>query len=126
MLTDSCYEYMFYGCILLVLAPELPATTLASYCCHKMLYKCTSLTTAHALSVITLVDDCYWNMFNGRTNIKLSTTQTEDYQTPYRIHTSETGITADNALLDMFTNTSGAFTDTPEINTTYYTSNTVV
>ena len=66
-------------------------------------------------------------MFYGCRNIKLSTTQIGDYQTVYRIPTSETDTTATDALSDMFTSTDGAFIGTPTINTTYYlsTSNTV-
>jgi hypothetical protein len=65
-------------------------------------------------------------MFEDCTNIKLSTTQTGDYQTSYRIPTTGTGSTATYAMTDMFTNTGGTFTGDPSINTTYYTSNTVV
>ena len=99
-MADSCYSSMFYGCTSLTTAPALPATTLALY--------------------------CYRSMFEGCTKIKLSTTQTGEYQTPYRIPTSGTGTTATDALINMFTNTGGTFTETPSINTTYYTSNTVV
>ena len=127
-LAGNCYSYMFYGCTSLTTAPALPATTLAGNCYSNMFYGCTSLTTAPALPATTLVVFCYSNMFNGCTNIKLSTTQTEEYQTAYRIPTSGTGKTALKALQDMFANTGGTFTGTPEINTTYYlsTSNTVV
>ena len=91
---------MFEGWTALTRVPGLPATTLAAY--------------------------CYKNMFSGCAKIKLSTTQTGEYQTAYRIPTSGTGTTADYALSAMFKNTGGTFTGTPEINTTYYTSNTVV
>ena len=97
---NYCYAYMFYGCTALATAPELPATT--------------------------LTDNCYQGMFIRCTNIKLSTTQTGEYQTPYRIPKSGTGTTANSALANMFGGTGGTFTGTPEINTTYYTSNTVV
>ena len=62
------------------------------------------------------------------TNIKLSTTKTGEYQTAYRIPKSGTGTAATIALSNMFVNTGGTFTGTPEINTTYYlsTSNTIV
>ena len=67
-------------------------------------------------------------MFSGCTNIKLSTTQTGEYQTAYRIPKSGTGTTATDTLQNMFAGTGGTFTGTPNINTTYYlsTSNTVV
>ena len=99
-MANSCYACMFAGCTTLTTAPSLPATTLAA--------------------------SCYQNMFNGCTKIKLSTTQTGDYQTEYRIPTTGAGTTATGALTGMFANTGGTFTGSPYINTIYYTSNTVV
>lgn len=99
-MAEGCYNSMFQGCTALTTAPALPATTLASY--------------------------CYGGMFYGCIKIKMSTTKTGEYQTAYRIPKSGTGTTATNALLNMFYGTGGTFTGTPEINTTYYTSNTVV
>ena len=151
-LTDNCYNGMFYNCTVLTTAPELPATTLANYCYSRMFYGCTALTTAPALPATTLANGCYQNMFSDCialitvpalpattlayccylsmfqdcSNIKLSTTQTVEYQTAYKIPTSGTGTTATDAMYNMFTNTGGTFTGTPNINTTYYTSNTVV
>ena len=125
-LAEKCYEYMFYCCESLTTAHELPATTLADSCYADMFEGCTSLTTAPALPATTLATYCYSYMFNGCTKIKLSTTRTGEYQTAYRIPKSGTGTTATNALSSMFTNTGGTFTGTPEINATYYTSNTVV
>ena len=151
-LADNCYEYMFNICTSLTSAPELPATTLATQCYMYMFAGCTSLTTTSGLPATTLADDCYYYMFTDCTsittlpalpatilitgcyysmfyncsNIKLSTTQTGEYQTAYRIPTSGTGTTGTHSLDYMFNNTGGTFTDTPEINTTYYTSNTVV
>ena len=125
-LADRCYRYMFDGCTSLTTAPELPVTTLTVGCYYGMFQGCISLTTAPALPATTLADYCYQNMFYGCTKIKLSTTQTGEYQTAYRIPTSGTGTTANSALKNMFYGTGGTFTGTPEINTTYYTSNTVV
>ena len=153
-LDDNCYTDMFNGCTNLTTAPELPATTLMSSCYSGMFSGCTSLTTAPQLPATTLADDCYTDMFNGCTyltivpelpatiltsfcyrkmfygctNIKLSETQTGEYQTAYRIPTSDTGTTGSHSLLSMFTNTGGTFTGTPTINTTYYlsTSNFIV
>ena len=125
-LSNYCYYGMFYSCKSLTTAPALPATTLAIYCYHSIFRGCTSLTTAPSLPATTLANNCYYGMFRDCIKIKLSTTQTGEYQTAYRIPKSGTGNTATNALKDMFTNTGGTFTGTPEINTTYYTSNTVV
>ena len=127
-MANNCYNGMFYGCTSLTTAPELPATTLVENCYGYMFQGCTSLTTAPELPATTLASSCYRNMFNGCTKIKLSTTQTGEYQTAYRIPTSGTGTTATDALTEMFDYTGGTFIGTPSINTTYYlsTSNTVV
>ena len=102
--------------------------TMATYCYNAMFHGCSSLTTAPALPATTLADYCYRYMFYGCTKIKLSTTQTGEYQITYRIPKSGEGTTANSALDSMFANTGGTFTGAPEINTTYYlsTSNTVV
>ena len=127
-LAEDCYFDMFRGCTSLTTAPALPATTLAMGCYSYMFGDCASLTTAPALPATTLADNCYNGMFFNCASIKLSTTQTGEYQTAYRIPKSGTGATAIDALIDMFANTGGTFTGTPNINTTYYlsTSNTVV
>ena len=149
-LTNYCYEYMFYGCTNLAKAPTLPATTLAYNCYAAMFQGCTALTKAPDLSATTLAEKCYMRMFdgctgliqapdlpatmlatycygymfNGCTSLKLSSTQTGEYTVIYRIPSSGTGTTATNALNNMFASTGGTFTGTPEINTTYYLSNT--
>ena len=125
-LTESCFYSMFQNCTSLTSAPALPVTTLAASCYGSMFYGCTSLSSIPALPATTLANYCYQTMFRNCTNIKLSTTQTGAYQTAYRIPTSGTGTTATNALNNMFTGTGGNFAGTPTINTTYYTSNTVI
>ena len=125
-LVNKCYSNMFLSCKSLTTAPALPATTLGRYCYNNMFYGCKALTTAPELPATTLTEGCYYGMFVGCRNIKLSTTQTGEYQTAYRIPKSGTGTTATNALTNMFAHTGGTFTGTPSINTTYYTSNAVV
>ena len=123
-LANQCYDGMFAGCTSLTKAPALPATTLVDGCYHFMFLNCTSLTQAPALPATTLANQCYNGMFSGCTSLKLSSTQTGEYTQEYRIPTTGTGTTATDALTDMFTSTGGTFTGTPEINTTYYLSNT--
>lgn len=125
-LASGCYSSMFYGCTGLMNAPALPATTLASGCYNFMLYGCTSLISIPKLPATTLASNCYRSMLHGCINIKLSTAQIGEYQTPYRLPSSGTGTTATNALTNMFANTGGTFTGTPEINATYYTANEAV
>ena len=123
-LGEGCYRYMFQYCTSLTQAPALPATTLKSYCYQAMFQNCTSLTNAPALPAITLAYSCYNMMFQSCKKIKLSSIQTGEYTQVYRIPLSGDGTTANNALINMFTSTGGTFTGTPEINTTYYLSNT--
>ena len=123
-LENYCYETMFSGCTSLTKAPALPATTLSNFCYSKMFNGCTSLTQVPALPATTLASYCYSNMFHRCSKIKLSSTQTGEYMVTYRIPSSGTGTTASNALTNMFIETGGTFKGAPEINTTYYLSNT--
>ena len=123
-LTEGCYSGMFAGCTGLTQAPALPATTLATYCYRRMFRGCTSITQVPALPATTLTNYCYSMMFYGCTKIKLSKTRTGEYTVAYRIPTTGTGTTASSALSSMITDTGGSFKGTPEINTTYYLSNT--
>ena len=125
-LTWWCYRDMFRRCSSLTYCPLLPATTLANSCYYEMFSQCTSLETLPTLPATTLLMYSYAYMFNYCSKIKLSTTQTWEYQKSYRIPTTWTGSTSTNSLYNMFGNTWWTFTWTPSINTTYYTSNTVV
>ena len=123
-LRSYCYRGMFYGCNSLTPAPALPATTLDTYCYESMFRGCTSLTQVPALPATTLARKCYMWMFYGCSKIKLSQTKSVIFTVAYRIPTTGTGTTATDALSSMFIYTGGNFTGTPEINTTYYLSNT--
>ena len=119
-LAVSCYSSMFHGCTGLTKAPELPATTLVHSCYANMFQECTGLTEAPELPATTLAMTCYAYMFYGCTALKLSETKADEYPVQYRIPTSGVGSTTTAALTDMFANTGGTFTGTPEINRTYY------
>lgn len=121
----GCYSSMFRVCESLTTAPELPATTLANLCYSAMFRGCTKLTTLPVLPATTLATRCYVQMFDGCSLIKLSSTSTGDYTTPYRIPFQGTGTTATDALYQMFSGTGGTFTGTPNRNKTYYTSNAI-
>ena len=71
-LASWCYRYMFVGCTGLTTAPELPATKLANYCYESMFQGCTSLTTAPELPATTLASYCYFFMFDGCTSLTKS------------------------------------------------------
>lgn len=107
-------------------APKLPATNLTSYCYRELFLYCAWLTTIPELPATVLQTRNYREMFLNCSNIKISTTQTWEYQTPYRMPTTWTWTTWTGSFQDMFLNTWWTFTWTPSINTTYYTSNTLV
>jgi hypothetical protein len=131
----GCYIQMFANCYGLTIPPELPSENLEEHCYVSMFANCTGLVALPKLKATTLEHSCYESMFSGCTSIKLSETQTGEYQTPYRIPTSGTGVVMhESALWWMFEDTGGTFVGeadiseqgTPKINKTYYTSNTVV
>lgn len=125
-LAIQCYSYMFYNCSLLNTAPQLPATTLAQGCYSSMFQRCSSLRQIPELPSTNLAMWCYEDMFKWCTSVKISDTQTWEYQTQYRIPKSWTGTSWLASTRDMFSGTWGTFTWTPSINTTYYTSNQVI
>lgn len=122
----SSYNGMFSGCTSLITAPSLPATILSLYCYQSMFSECTSLTTLPRLSATKVDRYSYTNMFRGCTSLKISTSSTGIYDTPYRIPAIGSGSVDTGALNDMFAGTGGNFKGTPSINTTYYTENTPV
>lgn len=61
-LTNYCYRAMFSLCSTLTIAPQLPATTLATGVYWYMFEGC-NITTAPDLLATTLVNECYGNMF---------------------------------------------------------------
>ena len=126
MLTQNCYQFMFYWCTALTTPPQLVATTLANYCYAQMFRECTNLTTLPKIIAITLNNYCCQLMFYWCSKIKISQAQTWIYQTPYRIPDTWTWTAWTNALDRMFSSTWWTFKSTPTINTTYYTSNTVI
>jgi len=150
---ERVYAFMFFDCSSLKTPPSLPAITLASYCYFHMFDRCTALTTAPKLSATITKTDCYGymfqncinletlpslpitgtlgtrcgqRMFKGCLKIKISSTQTGEYQTLYRIPPSGEATSGTNSLASMFIDSGGTFTGTPVVNTTYYTSNEVI
>lgn len=125
--SSYCYCELFVGCSSLRTTPQLLATNLGDYCYYYMFQWCTSLTTLPLLPAIQLPNQCYSYMFWGCSNIKLSTSKTWIYQTAYRIPAEWTWTNLSRNYVDsMFKSTWWTWTWTPSINTTYYTSNTVV
>lgn len=64
VMTEGCYRALFANSPSLTVAPELPATTLATACYRYMFQDC-SIVTAPDLLAQTLVTSCYEGMFNN-------------------------------------------------------------
>lgn len=154
-LAGNCYNAMFYGCTALTSAPSvLPATTMVSSCYSSMFYGCTSLQTVPVISATTLAGNCFASMFSTCTSlntlpainadgyaffsgecatmfygcslIKMNTSQTGDYVNAYRIPMTGSATSTNSPFNNMFASTGGSFKGTPTVNTTYYTSNTII
>ena len=125
-LDDSCYQGMFQDCTSLTTPSRLPATTTASWCYANMYRWCTSLNKLPALPATTFGSYSYNRMFEWCSNIRMSETQDWTYTNAYRIPTTWTWWETWYSLTNMFGNTWWTFGGTPEINTTYYTSNAIV
>ena len=69
ILSESCYEELFFYCYYLTTAPELPATTLAPYCYDMMFVSCEGLTKTPDLPATTLAPYCYAGMFDDCTGL---------------------------------------------------------
>lgn len=125
-LRERCYDGMFHWCSSLTTPPQLPATNLYEYCYGDMFSNCTSLNVLPQLPATSLAYACYYRMFRWCAGIKISTSQTWEYQIPYRIPTNWEWSMLSRSLENMFTDTWWTFTGTPNINQTYYTSNRVI
>ena len=123
---DYCFYQLFNQCKKLATPPELLSTNLSKHCYDYMFFYCDKLNKLPKLPTAYFPDRSCSYMFYKCSSIKLSTTQTGEYQTPYRIPTTGTGTAGSSALTSMFEGTGGTFTGTPSINTTYYTSNELV
>ena len=125
-LSNSCYQFMFMSCTNLTSLSNLPATTLWDSSYVGMFRWCTNLEQLPKLPATTISNWWYQQMFYGCSKIKLSSTQTWEYQTAYRIPTTWTWSAISNSFQSMFASTWWTFTSDPTVNTTYYTSNTLV
>lgn len=127
LLNEFCYANMFKGCTSLVTPPAIKALRYASEgaissgdnAFMHMFEDCTSLTKLPKLyfTSVRTAGVC-GHMFTGCTKIKMSTTQTGEYQNAYPL-LNITGY-------ETFKNTGGTYTGNGSANTTYYTSNEII
>ncbi len=125
-LSENCCYSMFQNCWSLTTIPSLPATNIAPYCYSYMFQMCPELTTLPDLPAINLEPHCYEGMFSRCPGIMLSETETDEYNTEYRIPASGDGVEAAGAVDEMFIvgnivgHGSGDSSYTPAINRIYY------
>lgn len=120
-IAESCYAGMFSECTGLTSVPELPATQVAEECYAGMFAGCTGLKSPAALPAKKLSEYCYAGMFYGCTGIELSETSGVCvYMVPQGGGGDKD--VPEGALEEMFAETGGSFTGTPEINKKYYLS----
>lgn len=124
-LSMGCFAHMFEDCVGIESCSALPQLVLAEDCYYSMFARCTSLATLPELPSIVLLSGCYATMFDGCSEIKLSALQEGDYQNAYRIPARGSAIGGPTAVAYMFASTGGTVTDIA-VNTTYYTSNSIV
>jgi hypothetical protein len=122
-----CFGWLFAKNTSLITPPALPSTNLAAYCYYAMFSECENLIALPNLPATKIVAGCYDYMFQKCYKIAISETQTSTYNKPYRIPVvGDATATGTSNVAGMFTLTGGTFKGTPEINTTYYTSNELV
>lgn len=124
-LSDWCFWRLFQDATKITSTPEIPVTTLWVRSCQYMFYWCSNITTLPKLFATELPTWCYYGMFQDCSKITLMGAQTWVYQTEYRIPYSWTWTELWNyATQNMFYATWWVYN--PNINTTYYTNNTLV
>ena len=128
---NYAFAYLFSENTDIISAPSISSVNLSQYCFVEFCSWCANLKTIPKISQTEYPDGCFQYSFWGCSKLKLSTTQTIEYQNLYRIPNVGTG-TKDwsqaiySPFYGTFSTTGGTFKGTPDINTTYYTSNTVI
>ena len=118
-------EGIYYGSGIID-CPKIPTPAVDVKTFRSAFAFCSRLRSLPELLPTAIETNSYEYMFDSCPNIKMSTTRTGIYQNEYRIPAIGTGTAVSGGLSNMFSNTGGSFKSTPSINTTYYTSNTVI
>ena len=109
--------------------PVLPTNIATLPNAEGMFGGCTSLKAIPMFHCTYVGDIGLWSGFNGCTSLKVSTTRTEECCYIYPIFGDGPVISNaswGNPLDNCFANTSGSFTGTPSLNTTYYVNLPVI
>lgn len=112
-----CYESMFAKCINLTSTPKLGSTELAQGCYKSMFEGCKLIKTIPKLEATNLYSECYSYMLKDCISIKVSENETVEYSVPWKFPDEASGT---DFSTGMFEGTSGPFTGTPILATTYY------
>ena len=115
-MNESCYKRMFYGCQSLTDAPDLPAMVLADNCYESMFSQCQSLVHIPNLPATTAAFFCYNSMFKGCSSLKIDTTPPG---VKWQVNVTNPST---YPCFNIFRNTGGTFTETPESGIIYYVS----
>ena len=119
------YQQMFQLCSSLISPPIISATYAADTSMSAMFDNCSSLEDLPKLYLSTFVGSyCCRNMFSACSKIKISTTQTGEYQNAYLLPIGQT--TGSNPYQYIFDSTGGTYTGDGTAGTTYYTSNDII
>lgn len=125
-LVPNQFQQMFLGCTNLVDISnlEFPDIQLERQCYASMFQACSNLEELPELQSTKLAAGCYYRMFYACHEIKLATTQDSEYTVEFKIPSQSSiddpSITGTYVASQMFLNTSGTWTGTPDINTAYY------
>lgn len=127
--TTTVSDYCFIGLFQesdITTPPAIPATTLGQYCYQQMFASCASLEALPSFPALSYPKRACYSMFNGCSKIKISTTQTWEYQNEFRVPATWTGSQQSDSFTYMFRNTGWTYTSGINIDSIYYTSNTVI
>lgn len=125
---DRAFISAFSSCKNLTSLPSLPAAVVGVYG-YSYMFLSTAISSLPKLPAISVRSYGYSSMFQS-TNIKLSLTQTGEYQYPFRVPAKGNGNFENYALNNMVKDTKGTYTGdadgTIQGNTTYYTDKPLV
>lgn len=98
---DYYFYRLFYAQSKLIVAPELPATTLKSHC-YRQMFQATGITTSPDLPALTLISYCYHYMFRNcsslnRVKALFTTTPDSTFTNNWLSNVASTGTFIKNA-----------------------------
>ncbi len=119
-MAPGCFKGLFSQAKNLLTSPDLTATKLSKNCYSYMFWNCISLIELPVLPIAELQDNCYENMFEDCKQIKIYESKPNDGKEYYEWNLPDNLDNSTNYYTEMFSGTSGSFTDTPKPGKTYY------